>query len=165
MTPLGCSFTGHRRIPSEHMPFLGDLLARAVAYAYERGCRVFYTGGAVGFDTMAARAVLSFRLTHTDVRMVLILPCPEQADAFGERDHAAYAFLLRQADEVQYISESYTRDCMKQRNAALVQVADILIAYAGHQRSGSSQTVRMAAKRPHVQIFNLYPEAVRLCNP
>ncbi len=163
MSSLGCSFTGHRRIGEAHLACLGDLLTRAVAYAYDCGCRTFYTGGAVGFDTMAARAVLQFRMTHTDVRMVLLLPCPEQADMFGERAHASYDFLLRQADEVRYICESYTRDCMKKRNAALAEAADILIAYVGHERSGSAQTMRMAARRPEVRIYNLYPEAARLC--
>ena len=161
MTPLGCSFTGHRSVAQAHIEPLKALLVRAIAYAYDEGCRTFYTGGAVGFDTMAARAVLRFRLLHADVRLVLLLPCPEQDANFDEREKAAYAFLLEQADEIRYVCESYTRNCMMRRNAALASLGDLLIAYAGRARSGSSQTLRMA-KENGKRVYNLYTEAVRI---
>ena len=67
MNDFGCSFTGHRKIELRHRENIYSMIERAVAYAYREGCRRFYTGGAVGFDTLAARAVINFRISHPDV--------------------------------------------------------------------------------------------------
>ena len=151
-----CSFTGHRTISAPHRAALSALLSRAVAYAYGEGCRTFYTGGALGFDTYAARAVISFRMTHRDVRLVLLLPCPDQADAWNAHQRTEYEWILGAADEVQYFADSYTKDCMRLRNLALAGRGDLLIAYVGHDRSGAAQTLR-AAVRQGKRVYNLYP--------
>lgn len=160
MKNLGCAFTGHRHIVNTHRSQIGDLISRAVAFAYREGCRRFYSGGAVGFDTLAAREVLRFRISHPDVRLCLILPCTNQDERWSERDKESYAYILREADEVSYISETYTHDCMKKRNYALAAEADIMIAYVGESASGSAQTVRMAEKM-NKRVYNIYPTLVR----
>ena len=77
----GCCFTGHRptALPdagNERKPGMRALcllLERAVERAVSDGFTAFYTGGALGFDTLAAEAVLrprrrrqrgAFRLFH-----------------------------------------------------------------------------------------------------
>ena len=150
-----CSFTGHRIIADEAYDALARLLASAVEYAYTEGCRKFYTGGALGFDTMAARAVISYRLTHPDVKLCLLLPCKNQADKWQESEIRNYEYILSVADEVEYLREDYTDGCMKERNFKLAAVCDMLIAYSGRQRSGSSQTIRFAMDMGKV-VYNLY---------
>ena len=153
---MTCSFTGHRQIEPHLVSTLTELLGRAVAYAYNEGCREFISGGALGFDTLAAREVIRFRLTHADVRLVLMLPCTNQDELWSQRQKDAYGYTLSAADEVIYVSDSYTPTCMAERNALLAERADILIAYLGRQRSGAAQTVRMAEKLGK-RIYNLYP--------
>ena len=85
-----CAFTGHRSIKPEHKRLMPDLLARGIAYAYAQGCRRFVAGGAVGFDTEAARAVLRFRLEHPDVSLVLFLPCINQDEMWSDRQKQIY---------------------------------------------------------------------------
>ena len=151
-----CSFTGHRVIAAAHRGSIGELLSRAIAYAYGEGCRSFLSGGAIGFDTLAAREVVRFRISHPDVRLILVLPCVNQDERWSARDRDAYEYRLGAADEVRYISDTYTDGCMRQRNLALAEAADILIAYVGRSASGSAQTVRMA-ERSGARIYNLYP--------
>jgi uncharacterized phage-like protein YoqJ len=131
-------------------------LRRAVEYAYSRGCNEFYSGGAIGFDTVAAREVIRFRIDHPDVRLILLLPCVDQDKMWGEEAQSSYGYLIDVADEVRYVSESYTDDCMCRRNRALAEAADILIAYLGRARSGAAQTVRMASEMGK-EVYNLYP--------
>ena len=150
-----CSFTGHRRIAPSHEKRLRELLFRAVNYAYDNGCRRFITGGALGFDTLAAREVIKFRISHSDVSLVLALPCVNQDEHWSEEQRGAYSYTLSMADEVIYISEEYTDTCMKERNLYLATEADILIAYASRYASGAGQTVRMA-KELGKQVYNLY---------
>ena len=151
-----CSFTGHRKIEKEHHGAVRQLLSRAVSYAYGVGVRSFYCGGAVGFDTLAAREVINFRISHPDVRLVLLLPCANQDEKWSERQKDDYEYMLREADEVVYVSEEYTPSCMKARNTELVRRADMLVAYVSHMRSGSGQTVNLAQKLG-VTVYNLYP--------
>ncbi len=157
MTENGiCAFTGHRSIIGEHLARLPELLDRAISYAYEQGCRVFISGGATGFDTLAARAVIRFRITHTDVSLVMYLPCVNQSEKWTEVQQNAYNYVLKEANEVKYISEFYTDDCMMMRNKAMAEDADMLIGYISHSRSGSAQTARMA-ERLGKTVYNLYP--------
>lgn len=150
-----CSFTGHRTINNDHKNRIEEVLERAINDAYEDGCRDFLAGGALGFDTLAAKEVIKFRQTHRDVRLVLYLPCVDQADKWNERDRDLYNHILASADEVIYTSETYTDGCMKERNQLLASKCDILIAYCGRARSGSGQTVRMASSMGK-KIINLY---------
>ena len=139
-----CSFTGHRVINRDDFERLSSVLVTAIKYAYESGCREFYAGGALGFDTLAAREVIRFRQTHRDVRLVLCLPCADQSDKWSDNDRGRYNYVLAEADEVIYISESYTQNCMAERNFLLASKCDILIAYCSRPKSGSGQTIRMA---------------------
>ena len=156
MSYTSCSFTGHRRIEERHAPKLPALLSRAIKYAYENGVRCFFCGGAYGFDTLAAREVIRFRAHHPDVRLVLLLPCPEQASGWSARLRDAYEYVLSVSDEVVYMSETYTRGCMQKRNRELVERAELVIAYLSHAHSGSAQTVNYA-NRAGKTVYNLYP--------
>lgn len=160
----GCSFTGHRKIVHGHESKLKALVDRAIAYAYAEGCRVFYSGGAIGFDILAAQRVRAFRESHADVRLVMLLPCVEQ-DAYwsaGQKLH--YEHLLRSADEIVFVSDAYTPDCMRRRNQALVDRADMLIAYCARMQSGAGQTLTMARKKG-IATYNLYAAAEREGEP
>ena len=150
-----CSFTGHRDIKREHLSFLPDLLDRSIEYAYGEGCRVFLTGGAIGFDTVAAMQVVKFRMHHRDVRLILVLPCMNQDEKWSNAQKKSYQFLLKEADEVVYVSDEYDKGCMARRNMYLASKADILIAYLSKSMSGAGQTVRMAEQMQKT-VFNLY---------
>ena len=151
-----CSFTGHRQIKYSHLGGIAGLVDRAIEYAYSKGCREFIAGGAIGFDTVAAREVVKFRMTHRDVKLILFLPCLEQDSKWTARQKSQYEYLLSEADEVVYVSEQYSDGCMKQRNFQLAIKADILIAYVNRNNSGAAQTVRMAMEKG-IEIYNLYP--------
>ena len=150
-----CAFTGHRNIKHEHRAAIPGLLARAINYAYENGCRRFITGGALGFDTEAAREVIRFRMTHPDVKLILFIPCLDQDAAWTERQRRRYDYILSSADEVRYVSEAYDKSCMRRRNQAMAEECDILLAYVGYERSGSAQTLRIATTLGK-EIYNLY---------
>ena len=151
-----CAFTGHRNIKESHKNFLPDLLARAIGYAYVKGCRRFITGGALGFDTFAAREVIRFRISHPDVSLILFIPCLDQDAGWSARQKDFYEYVLSNADEVKFISENYDKTCMKRRNQAMAEECDIMIAYVNRDYSGAAQTMRMATNLGK-ETYNLYP--------
>lgn len=150
-----CSFTGHRNINPELVKPLENLLSRAIDYVYNEGCREFYTGGALGFDTMAAKLLIKKRLSCPDIKLTVVIPCVDQSEKWGRFAKEMYNYIVSNADEVIFTSEEYTPDCMKIRNARLVDLCDVLIAYSGKEYSGSAQTVRMASKAGKT-IYNLF---------
>ncbi len=150
-----CSFTGHRVIKKEHAETLIALLQKSIEYAYLDGYRIFCSGGAIGFDTLAAREVIRFSLSHSDVRLILLLPCINQDEKWSPMQRDAYEYILKNASEIRYISDEYTPDCMKRRNKALACACELMIAYVGNSKSGSAQTMRMAEKLDK-EIINLY---------
>ena len=158
MTFTACSFTGHRIIDSAAMPRLGELIDRALDYLYEHGCRDFYNGGAIGFDILAARRVILFRMSHSDVRLHMILPCRNQTERWSHSDVDAYEHVLRSADTVEYLSDLYYDGCMRERNARLVELCDVLVAYVGRTSGGSAQTLRMT-KTAGKTVYNLFAQA------
>ena len=152
-----CSFTGHRVVKNEHLSYVKEKLSRGIEYAYNQGCRDFFAGGAIGFDTLAARAVISARETYSDIRLVLLLPCKDQDARWNEKQKREYKEILRLADEVIYIQKEYTSDCMYKRNFALASRAKIVIAYLEREGSGAGQTVRIA-KNLGKTVYNICPQ-------
>ena len=151
-----CAFTGHRKIEDRHRTKIEELLRRAIAFAYENGCRTYATGGALGFDTLAAREVIRFRMSHPDVRLVAVLPCKNQSKSWSPSQVQMYEYTLFNADEIEYVSDEYTDGCMRERNLRLAEMCDVLIAYVARPYSGSAQTVRMASNAGK-KVYNLYP--------
>jgi uncharacterized phage-like protein YoqJ len=150
-----CSFTGHRVIAANELEKIKDLLARAIDFAYDNGVRTFNCGGALGFDTLAALAVLKKKEAHSDVRLVLYIPCADQCARWNKRDVDVYNNILAGCDEQILVSEVYDADCMRRRNEYLAQNCDMLVAYVNKERSGAAQTVRMA-RALGKKVYNLF---------
>ena len=130
-----CSFTGHRIIPKEKIDPLSDLLDRAIDYAYAEGCRTFYCGGALGFDTMSAKAIIKKRMLKPDMRLIIVVPCADQEAKWSNSEKDMYNYVISSADEVIYTSLSYTPDCMRRRNEYLAESCDMLIAFCGNENA------------------------------
>ena len=110
-----CCFTGHRILPAGELPALRAALRREISNLAEAGVGRFLAGGARGFDMLAAQEVLWLREERYALELVLVLPCPEQADRWNAREKQAYREMVQEADEVIYVSEVYTPDCMFRR--------------------------------------------------
>lgn len=147
-------FTGHRQIPDEQYPALHALLSDTVEQEIQRGATVFRAGGAMGFDTLAALTVLSLRLRYPHIRLELILPCPSQTRGWKEGDRRLYEQILEQADTHRFVSDVYYRGVLQARNRALVENADICIAYLTASGGGTAFTVKEAL-RTGVRLVNL----------
>ncbi len=148
LLPLqSCCFTGHRQIPIAHRIMLEARTARIVAQLAAKGVNRFYTGGARGFDTLAARTVLAVRRNNPAVKLILVLPCRDQTRGWTDADIAAYQAIKQAADEVVCLSEEYTDTCMQQRNRYLVEHSDCCVCYMTRLFGGTAYTVRYAEKR------------------
>ncbi|MCR5296628.1 MAG: DUF1273 domain-containing protein [Clostridiales bacterium] len=147
-------FTGHRLIPAAEKDRVIRRLDDAVSRAYRDGYRRFICGGALGFDTMAAQAVIRFRRGHPDVSLVLAVPCAGQADRWSEAEKKTYSDILLEADTVCELSPAYYDGCMLARNQFMVNHSSLCVCYLKHFRGGTGYTVRYAVSR-QLKLVNL----------
>ncbi|MBQ4353452.1 MAG: DUF1273 family protein [Clostridia bacterium] len=160
-----CCFTGHRKIPADREKEVVLALSRTVRILAVNGYRWFVCGGAIGFDTLAAEAVLKWR-EKAKIRLFLALPCLDQTEDWVkypdfEENIRRYRDIKAQADFVYYTGELRTQTAMKTRNQYMVDVSSLCTAfYNGAPRSGSGQTCRMAQKAG-LEVYNLYDEIMR----
>lgn len=140
------SFTGHRQISDPDT--IKEKLNSTIDALILGGSTDFYVGGAVGFDTLAASAVISLRQIYPNIKLHLVLPCSraEQTAKWSVAQIAEYDRIFSAADSAEFVSEHYYNGCMKARNARLIDYADMCICYYNKNKSacGTGQTVRMA---------------------
>lgn len=85
-----CCFTGHRQIPPQQRLKIYKYLKAEITNLIENGVVNFVTGGALGFDTLAAQAVLELRRRYAHIKLLLILPCKNQTDKWRMADRIVY---------------------------------------------------------------------------
>ena len=139
-------FTGHRHIPFEEKEDLERILEQEILKQIDNGAKSFRTGGALGFDTLAAIAVLKARKKHPDIRLELILPCPSQTQNWADTDIRCYEKIKKKADEYKYVSEFYYDGVLHLRNDQLVEGADVCIAFLKASCGGSAYTSARAIR-------------------
>lgn len=148
-------FSGHRYLSYADRKILLDMLPQCIEHAYhEYGIRTFISGAALGFDTMAALAVLDMKQSIPDIRLVLAVPCMNQAALWSASDQMVYDRLLEAADRVHYVSrQNYVKGCMWVRNQYMVNHSRLCIAFLTRYRGGTLQTVRYGIQQEDFQVW------------
>ena len=154
MNLYSCCFSGHRNIPKELQAELKMRVKNGIDYLYARGVKTFYAGGALGFDSLAAEAVISRRDEHGDIRLIIVIPCRDQTAKWSDADKTRYERINSKADEIICLAEHYFQGCMQQRNRFMVDHSQICICYLKEQAGGTAYTVRYAQEHG-LQIYNL----------
>ena len=148
-------FTGHRSITDKELPRLKVLLVKEIERCVLSGATVFRAGGALGFDTLAAQAVLFIKEHYPSVRLELILPCKTQTRGWDEKDVKEYQRILDLSDAYEFLSEAYRRGVMHQRNRKLVDGADACIAFLREGASGGTAYTVSYAQKVGIPVINL----------
>ena len=149
-----CCFTGHRHISPEYADEMLFQLNRTIDILIRSGVTTFRSGGAVGFDTVAALVVLEKRNVHPHIKLEMCIPCRDQASRWSQEEIEIYNAILAQADKVTVLNEKYTPYCMHQRNRYMVDGSDFCIALLTSKEGGTAYTVNYAKKKG-VKVINL----------
>ena len=173
MAEIACAFTGHRpkSFPwgyNENAPgcvMLKEVLAAQISALAERGVTDFLSGMAQGTDLWCAQIVLDLRKKNPALKLHAILPCEGQESKWTASAQALYHSILEQANEIVYVEQEYSRDCMLKRNYYLVDHSTILLAvYNDIRRSGTGATLRYAQQlRRNIYILNPITRKVIHC--
>ena len=108
-----CCFTGHRNLPANKIEKIINNLDCEIENLITKGITSFISGGALGFDQIAASWIVAKKEMGKNIRLIFALPCRNQDDLWSEQQKQLYKDLLSEADEIIYISEEYNTSCMK----------------------------------------------------
>lgn len=155
MKRMSVAFTGHRTIRTDRYA-LSVSLNEEVRFCYENGIRFFYVGCAVGFDMMAAYAVLEQKKQYPDMVLIAVVPYAGQDRYFKTEHKQKYADILHHADKVVVLSENYYSQCYAHRNDYMISHACRLIAYWDRKSAGGTSYTFNKAQKKKMVIHNLF---------
>ena len=141
-----CFFTGHRIIAKDKIPAIGERIRReALALINDKGVTDFITGGALGFDTIAAQVIINLKKEYDYIKLHLYLPCYNQMKNWSARGRYEARMIMSYADSKIYVTEgNYVTGCMQLRNEKMADDARYCIAYMNNPRSGTANAVAYA---------------------
>ena len=151
---VSCCFTGHRILGKD---FTISALDNTIEYMINKCVTIFICGGAIGFDTYAAEAVLRAKERHESIELHIYAPCNNQSAKWNIIQKNKYNEILEKADYVDMVDRPYYDGCMKERNYKMVDNSRYCICYFHENESrpsGTGQTFRYA-KRQGLEIINL----------
>lgn len=151
---LTCCFAGHRRMPREQMEHIIKRLNHEIENLIEQGVVNYISGGALGFDQIAASLIVAKKEMGRAIRLVFSLACKNQDALWNDAQKRLYRNLLAEADEVIYVSEMYDNECMKKRNRYMVDRSAYCICALLRSYSGTHQTVKYA-RQEGLRIVNI----------
>ena len=130
------------------------MLAEQIARLAGRGFVNFLSGMAEAVDSWCALSVLALREKNPTLRLHCLIPHKAQADKWPAASRERYHAILEQADSIWYVNRENTRNCMMERNRALILYSSMVLAvYNGEQRGGTAATVRYARKQGRAIIL------------
>ena len=147
-------FTGHRNIPNDYEELSGRLYSFVERGIINLGLTDFYTGGAIGWDTLAAQTVLNLKKDYPQIKLILVLPCRTQTRGWKQEDIEEYNRIMKGADKVVYTSQDYYNGCMHKRNRHLVDNSSRCICFLTEKTGGTFYTVNYASEHG-LTIFNI----------
>jgi len=153
-----CCFTGHRILPMDQMKEIERRTAQEVRRLVNKhNVRFFGVGGAIGYDTLAAKVL--FRLRETEfphIKIILVYPFETFTDRWTPTQKAEYKKLFPQYDKrVCMCSQSLTAAYLT-RDRHLVEGSAYCICYCTRNFGGTAYTVKYAIQKG-LQIRNVAP--------
>ena len=147
-----CCFTGHRCIPQNETDYLYRRLYEEIEKLIKLGVIYYGSGGARGFDLLCANVVIDLKKKYPLVRLIMVVPCPEQAEKWSYQDKSDYDRIIKAADKVRLLSDCYYKGCMLARNRHLVDNSLYVICYKRKNNGGTAYTVDYAKSKNKVIV-------------
>lgn len=171
------SFSGHREDkfafsfendnPNDgaYLKFMTRLEFYIIKAYEEYGVESFYTGGATGFDLVAAEMVINLKhktseyngvFSKTNIKHILVVPCLWQSNRYSEFWKRKYRFVMNNSDENIYLNNRNNH--YLKRNDYLIENADYILCYCSENKGGTAYTIKRALKKG-IPVFNIYDKS------
>lgn len=156
MTKIFCG-SGHRpqfcpcKFDENHKWLLG-LKEDLKSYLLTEKPEAVITGGAIGLDTWLAEVTLALKIP-----LHLYIPFKGQGKNWPKESQDKYESILKEATVVKYISETYSKYSFLQRDEAMVNDCDVVLALLNPAAdSGGTYYTVNYAKNSSKEIVNFW---------
>lgn len=156
------AFTGNRTLRAPKGFHSEDLqseislmLQELIVQLYEGGKRVFLSGGAVGFDLLAAEQTLKLRAQYADIQLIAVIPFEGQELKFPLDQQQRYHSILSLADQVVVIADRFSMAAYHARNITMVDHSSCVVAYSNGSGRGTCSTMKYASGKGR-RVINIY---------
>lgn len=142
-------FTGHRELREPYQALFLKT-QKEVEILIQNGYRFFGTGGARGFDSLAAEVIIHLKERYPHIHLILVLPFPRpylREKGWSREDIARHEKHICDASKVVYVQKAYSIGCYYQRNRHLIDASSVCIAYQYKATGGTAYTTRYAHQR------------------
>lgn len=140
-----CFFIGHREAGPEILPALEDAIEKHIS---EYGVTEFIVGHYGGFDRLAARALVSAKKRHPEIRLLILIPYHPAERPVETPPCFDGTFYPPGMESVP------RKFAIVQANCYMIDHADYLIAYVWHPASNARNLLDYACKKS-IRITNL----------
>lgn len=129
-------------------------LDRTIAELIAEGYDTFLSGMAVGFDMMAAKAVLRAKVANPHIKLVAVIPFSGQELRYNAQDRQLYADIFHQADDIKLMANGFGYQFYLMRNDFLVDNSSVVVCFYDGLRGGTQYTFTRA-RNENRRIINL----------
>lgn len=99
-----CCFSGHDKLPVGKIEQIVERLNYEIDDLISHGVTDFISGGALGFDQIAASLIIAKKEMGQKIRLIFALSCRNQDERWNDKQKKLYRSLLTEANNVVYIS-------------------------------------------------------------
>lgn len=144
-----CCFSGHRELPGEKVQQLATEIEKAVRdLIVKHGVCYFGVGGAIGFDTLAAKVLFQMRKSEfPQIKVILVYPFDGYTRWWTREQKREYRMLLPKYDKVVCVVDQAGKEAYLWRNRHLVDGSGYCIYYCTRKEGGTAYTVAYAKSR------------------
>ena len=148
------SFTGHRPkgLPwgyNENLPqaikFKQDMKTLLIE-KINQGYHNFIVGMALGIDMMVAELLIELKNEY-NIFIKAAIPCKNQEIKWNMLQQKRYKNILEKCDNIVFVSDNYSINCMQRRNEYMVDNSNMLIAVWNGKPSGTENTIKYANQK------------------
>lgn len=133
-----CCFIGHRHLPVQKVQEIFVNLDQEIERCMLRG---------LGFDQLAASLIIAKKELGEKIQLVFALPYKNHHKLWNAEEKALYRSLLKEADDIVYVSEEYNSSCIRKWNYYMVEHSTYCICALLDEKSGIAKTVRYAREK------------------
>ena len=164
-------FTGHRKVPGRgygEWQGIPEIVSAVILSSYQKGFRNYYCGGAIGFDTIAAYAVIAAKKVYPDIKLIMVIPFKNQPCKWPPDPQAKYNETLAQADSVIFVDKecgltdigNYSAAKMFLRNEYMVNKCNAVVACISNTATSGSKHCILYAKSKNKPILTINPDTL-----
>ncbi len=145
-------FAYHKEIPVYPLGYTIKKLQERIESLISMGVVEFISGGNIGFDTIAALAVIILKEKYPEIKLTFILPHYQFLNT--ENPNYLLNIIINEADIVIYTAEEYYDNCEEERNIEIVDRCYYCLCCIGEE-VGEINEMIVYAKNSGLKIFNI----------